>query len=71
MEVFEAALAEANTRWQAAHTLRLEAAALSKQADARGDEAARVYNWRIATKHQNEMIMYSDAIKALSKIVGK
>lgn len=71
MEVFEAALAEAKARWNTAHVARLEQAGLSKQADARGDETGRTEHWRNATRLQNEMIKYADAITALSKIVGE
>lgn len=71
MEVFEAALAEATTRWKTAEAARIQAAKLSKEADARDDQERRTYYWREATKLQNDMIKYAAAISALRAILGK
>lgn len=68
MDPFEAALREARTRWENTEDIRSVHARLSKQADARGDETVRRYHFREATKLQNEMIKYADAISALTKI---
>lgn len=68
MEVFEAALTEARTRWETTSKARLRAARNSKIAE---NEEEQTSYFREATRLQTEMTNYAAAILALRRITGK